>query len=137
MAAAQRATWQNWRILAMLSSVFLFGALAGALTMRAGLHAALHRLAAPASNDKQLSYERLQRDLNLTAQQSEQLRMILDDMLKYNEELQGQIESVRAQIDDVRATGKNRIVQILDPAQREKFEKICNELQFGSAARTR
>src|SRR5579884_3774074 len=100
MVAAQRATWQNWRILAMLASVFLFGALAGALTMRAGIYARLHRLTAPASSEKQLSYERLQHDLNLTPQQSDQLRTILDDMLKYNQDLQAQIENVRAQIED-------------------------------------
>jgi hypothetical protein len=29
----------------------------------------------------------------------------------------------------VRATGKSRILQILDPAQRAKFEQITGELQ--------
>jgi hypothetical protein len=32
-------------------------------------------------------------------------------------------------LDDVRATGKTRIVQILDDSQRQKFEKMMTELQ--------
>jgi len=91
--------------------------------MRAGLHAAIHHSAEPA-----LSYEVLQRELKLNPQQSTQLRSILDDMGKYNEDLQTELENVRTQIDDVRATGKSRIFQILDSGQREQFEKICDRL---------
>jgi len=47
--------------------------------------------------------------------------MILDDFAKYHEDLQ-------AQIDDMCATGKNRIVQMLTPEQRQKFEQLCNKL---------
>src|SRR5271165_3296251 len=119
----QRATWQNWRILLMLALVFLSGAATGALGMRAGLHSALHH-----SNQPTLSYEVLNKELNLDAQQASQLRSILDDMGKYNEDLQTELENVRTQIDDVRATGKNRIFQILKPEQRAQFEKICDEL---------
>ena len=38
MLAADRASWQNPRILTTLVLVFLTGAMAGAITMRAGLH---------------------------------------------------------------------------------------------------
>jgi len=47
MLAADRASWQNPRILALLLLVFLCGALAGALTMRSSLHTKLHRGTAP------------------------------------------------------------------------------------------
>ena len=119
----QRATWQNWRILLMLALVFLSGAATGALGMRAGLHSALHR-----SNQPTLSYDVLNKELSLDTQQASQLRSILDDMGKYNEDLQTELENVRTQIEDVRATGKNRIFQILKPEQRAQFEKICDEL---------
>jgi len=119
----QRATWQNWRILTLLALVFLSGAVTGALGMRAGLHSAMHHSAEPT-----LSYELLQRELNLNPQQSTQLRSILDDMGKYNEDLQTELENVRTQIDDVRATGKSRIFQMLDSGQRQQFEKICDRL---------
>jgi len=107
----------------MLALVFLSGAATGALGMRAGLHSALHR-----SNQPTLSYDVLNKELSLDTQQASQLRSILDDMGKYNEDLQTELENVRTQIEDVRATGKNRIFQILKPEQRAQFEKICDEL---------
>ena len=122
MVTAERATWQNWRVLATLTSVFLCGAVVGALSMRAGLHNTLHRSATTYWNNtgNQISSERLTRELNLTPQQAEQLRSILDDMVKYHQDLQ-------QQIDDVRATGKNRILQLLNPEQRQRFERISKE----------
>jgi Spy/CpxP family protein refolding chaperone len=125
MLAADRNSWQNPRILALLLLVFLCGALAGALTMRSSLHTKLHGAAAAywkTDNSAQLfSYDKLKTELNLTSDQSERLKTILDDFVKYHEDLQAQIE-------DVRATGKNRIVQMLTPEQRQKFEKLCNKL---------
>jgi Spy/CpxP family protein refolding chaperone len=41
--------------------------------------------------------------------------------VKYHEDLETQIE-------DVRATGRNRIVQILTPEQRKRFEQLSNQL---------
>src|SRR5690349_8289698 len=102
MLSADRASWQNWRVLAMLSLVFVCGALAGALTMRAGLHSSLHRMAMGRGERSQLTYERLTKDLNLSSEQADQLKSILDDMFRYHQDLDAQIE-------DVRATGKNRI----------------------------
>lgn len=121
MFAAERASWQNPRVLATLLLVFLAGALAGALAMRAGLHGPIHRSAIYWKEGNQLSYERLTKELQLSQQQADQLRSILDDMVKYHQDLQAQIE-------DVRATGKNRIRQILSPQQRTDFERICDEL---------
>ena len=123
MLAADRASWQNPRILALLLMVFLCGAVAGAITMRSGLHDKLHRGAAAYWRDgkDEFSYERLQKELNLTPEQSDRLKTILDDFVKYHDDLQAQIE-------DVRATGRNRIVQILTPQQRERFEQLSHQL---------
>src|SRR5215471_5371825 len=116
MFAAERASWQNPRVLTTLVLVFLTGALAGAITMRAGLHEKMHRGAASYWRDgrSEFSYDRLKKELELTPEQSDRLKTILDDFDKYHEDLQAQIE-------DVRATGKNRIVQMLTPQQRERF----------------
>ncbi len=123
MFAADRASWQNPRILALLLMIFLCGALAGALSMRAGLHERMHRGAPYWRGDKAqfFSYDKLKKDLDLTPEQSDRLKTILDDFAKYHEDLQAQIE-------DVRATGKNRIVQMLNPQQRQRFEQLCNQL---------
>jgi Spy/CpxP family protein refolding chaperone len=124
LAAADRASWQNPRILCLLLLIFLCGALAGALTMRSSFHTKLHRAAAPYWKDDSaqlFSYDTLKTELNLTSEQSERLKTILDDFVKYHEDLEAQIE-------DMRATGKNRIKQMLTPEQRQKFEQLCNKL---------
>jgi hypothetical protein len=123
MYAAERASWQNPRVLTTLVLVFLTGALAGAISMRAGLHEKMHRSAPAYWRDgrNEFSYDRLKKDLDLTAEQSERLKTILDDFDKYHEDLQAQIE-------DVRATGKNRIMQMLDSRQRQRFEQLSNQL---------
>jgi len=99
------------------------GALAGALAMRSNLHAKLHRGASYWKDDSAqlFSYTKLQKELDLTPDQSQHLKTILDDFVKYHQDLE-------AQIDDMRATGKNRIVQMLTPEQRKKFEILCNRL---------
>jgi len=124
MFAADRASWQNPRILVLLLLVFICGALAGALTMRAGLHDKMHRGTSYWRDDKTqfFSYDKLRKDLDLTAEQSQRLKTILDDFAKYHEDLETQME-------DVRATGKNRILQMLTPAQRQRFEQLCNQLR--------
>ena len=123
MLAADRASWQNPRILVLLLLVFLCGALAGALAMRTSVHKSLHRNASYWKDDSSqlFSYERLTKELKLTPDQSERLKMILDDFAKYHQDLEAQIE-------DTRATGKNRIIQMLTPEQRKKFDDLCKQL---------
>jgi Spy/CpxP family protein refolding chaperone len=122
MFASEQPGWQNPRILTTLVLVFLTGAMAGAIGMRAGLHAQLHRSAVYLKGDRgYFSYDLLRKELNLTPDQSEHLKTILDDFAKYHEDLEAQIE-------DVRATGRNRIVQILTPEQRKRFEQLSNQL---------
>jgi Spy/CpxP family protein refolding chaperone len=123
MFAAERASWQNPRVLTTLVLVFLTGAMAGAITMRAGLHEKMHRSAPSYWRDgrNEFSYDMLKKELDLTPEQSERLKTILDDFVKYHEDLQAQIE-------DVRATGKNRIMQMLDTRQRQRFEQLSNQL---------
>ena len=122
MFDSERPSWQNPKILTTLVLVFLAGALTGAIGMREGLHEQLHRSAAYWRSDKaEFSYQRLKTELNLTPEQSDRLKTILDDFVKYHEDLEAQIE-------DVRATGRNRIVQILTPDQRKRFEQLSNQL---------
>ena len=68
MLAADRASWQNPRILVLLLLVFLCGALAGALAMRTSVHKSLHRNASYWKDDSSqlFSYERLTKELKLT-----------------------------------------------------------------------
>src|SRR5258706_15334665 len=116
MFAADRASWQNPRILVLLLLIFLCGALAGALTMRAGLHEKLHRGTSywRGSKNQFFSYDKLRKDLDLTTEQSQRLKNILDDFAKYHEDPETQIENVCA-------PGKKRIVQFVTPPQPQRF----------------
>lgn len=123
---AERATWQNPRILTTLLLVFLAGATTGAVSMKFGLHDVLHgsravaaRSSAPDNKDAVL--QKFRTDLNLTPAQADKISLVLDDYRHY-------YQSVQDQLDDIRATGKMRILQELDPSQREKFQKMMGEI---------
>jgi hypothetical protein len=140
MVAAERAPWQNPRILTILMLVFVAGAASGALVMQLGLHEVLHRASVPsgviphaaapvapstatAAHDAghQAVLIRFQTELGLTAAQTDKLALVLDDYSQYYQSLQDQL-------DDLRASGKTRIMQILDADQRVKFERMMNQL---------
>ena len=113
---------QNPKVISTLVVVFLAGAAVGALAMQLGLHERLHRTAAAASKTVPLAakdavVQRFKTELNLTSAQTQQISSILDEYRHYYQSLQDQL-------DDVRALGKTRIVQILDDAQRQKFDQL-------------
>ncbi|MFM2123867.1 MAG: hypothetical protein RL328_318, partial [Acidobacteriota bacterium] len=70
--------------------------------------------------------EHFRQELNLTDDQTKKLAAVLDDYSHYYQAVQEQIEEMRLrdQIDDLRSTGKNRILEILNAEQRQKFEKM-------------
>ena len=118
-----RAPWQNPRILTTLLLVFLFGAASGALSMRSGLHEKLHRTVSAASREpsRDAVLQKFRSELDLSGDQSQKIALVLDDYRLYYQSLQDQF-------DDLRSTGRTRILQILNPEQRDKFEKMMNEL---------
>ena len=122
-------TGKNPRVIGTLAVVFLAGAAVGALTMQLGLHERLHRSVSAASpqpvrkaSTNDALVQRFKTELNLSSDQTDKIAMVLDDYRHYYQNLQDQL-------DDVRATGKTGILQILNPEQRAKFEKIMGDLQ--------
>ena len=120
------AAERNPKVITTLTFVFLAGMACGALLMREGLHGKLHRTVAAAStapgqSPRDTVIQRVRTELNLTPDQTQQIGAVLDDYRHY-------YQSLSDQLADVRSTGKNRILQILDPAQRERFEKMMNDL---------
>jgi trans-aconitate methyltransferase len=122
---------KNPKVIGTLALVFLAGAAVGALIMQMGLHERLHRTVSAATattptvskastNDAMV--QRFKTELNLSADQTIKIAMVLSDYREYYKSLQDQL-------DDVRSTGKTRIMQILDDQQRAKFEKIMGNLQ--------
>jgi hypothetical protein len=122
MVAAARAPWQNPRILSTLTLVFLAGAASGALWMQLGLHDKLHHTSVSASaSPRDAVLQKFRTELGLSTAQTEKIGKVLEDYTQYYQSLQDQL-------DDVRATGKTQILEVLDPAQRGKFEEMMNEL---------
>lgn len=116
MFSSERASWRNPKVLVVLVLVFLAGGVAGALTFR-GLQRTLSVHQSPGYG--QLTYEQMRSELKLDPRQSDQLLNILNDLVQYNADM----------LDDVRATGKNRIRAILNPEQKKTFEKLCEQMQ--------
>jgi trans-aconitate methyltransferase len=123
---------KNPKVLGTLLLVFLAGSAVGALVMQMGLHEKLHRTVSAAMTEHPAAtrafdnndalIQRFKTELNLSADQTVKIAMVLSDYREYYHNLQDQL-------DDVRATGKTRIMQILDDQQRSKFEKIMGKLQ--------
>src|SRR5438876_211647 len=109
------APWQNPRVVSTLLLVFVAGAASGALLMRLDLHNRLHRTVSASTKDasRDAVLQNFKSKLELSAGQTQQIALVLEDYRHYYDSLQDQLN-------DMRATGKNRILEILDPAQREK-----------------
>lgn len=123
MTPANPCSWRNPSILLTLLLIFLCGATVGMLTMSLRAHRwARPSQAASKESEKEISLDRFKKELNLTPTQAEQLETVLDDFFMYYHTLQ-------AQLDDVRATGKQRILRILNEDQKRKFEKMVTALQ--------
>jgi len=118
-----RAGWRNPRTLSILLLVFLCGAITGALTLRLAYGNPPPRLGPYwKEGGREISLQKWKRELDLTPDQAAEIEIILDDFVMYYDMLQ-------AQMDDVRASGKAKIMQILKENQRAKFEKMLSELQ--------
>jgi len=98
-----------------LGLVFLCGAAAGAVFMSFGGHARLHQPGFDTAAGKALYYARIQKELDLTPAQTEQMQSILNDLWKY----------YRVVISDSRV----RVEHVLTEEQRKKFEHILQEHQ--------
>jgi len=96
-----------------LALVFLCGAAAGALAMNLGVHTHLHQPAFDTPAGKALYFERVQKELNLTPAQAQQMESILNDMWLY----------YRTVLSD----SKSRVDQVLTDEQRKKFERLLEE----------
>lgn len=117
-----QSPWRNPKILSILLLVFLTGSAAGAL----GFRLVNRQVSRPGPSWKEggreISLQKFRRELDLSPDQAQEVEVVLDDFMMYYQTLQ-------AQMDEVRANGRERIVKILKPEQREKFDRMLGELQ--------
>jgi hypothetical protein len=96
-----------------LTLVFLCGGALGALVMDLGVHNRYRTPVFDTPAGKTLYFERMQRELNLTPAQSEQIQSVLNDFWQY----------YRTVLSD----SKERVEQLLNDEQRVKFEKMLQQ----------
>jgi Spy/CpxP family protein refolding chaperone len=96
-----------------LTLVFLCGGVVGALVMDFGVHNRQRPPAFESAQGQSVYFERLQKELDLTPAQSEQVKSILGDFWQY----------YRTVLSECRG----RIDQILTPEQRVKFEQLLQD----------
>jgi len=116
MLKAAPSSWNpKLAFAATLALVFLCGAVAGAVAMNLGVHNLLHQPGFDTPTGKALYFEHLQKELDLTPTQSEQIQSVLNDFWLY----------YRTVLSDSKA----RVEQLLTEEQRKKFERMLQEKQ--------
>jgi len=96
-----------------LMLVFLCGGVVGALVMDFGVHNRQRPAAFETAQGQSMYFEHIQKELDLTPSQSEQVKSILGDFWQY----------YRTVLSECRG----RIDQILTPDQRIKFERLLQD----------
>ena len=98
-----------------LALVFLCGAASGALVMDFRVHNRPRSTPFDAASSRAMNFEHMQKELNLSAAQSEQIQSVLSDFWQY----------YRTVLSD----SKQRVEQLLTDEQKQKFEKMLQQPQ--------
>ncbi|MBC8165540.1 MAG: hypothetical protein H7Y20_06685 [Bryobacteraceae bacterium] len=117
------APWKNPTVVTTLMIVFFSGAAAGALIMKRRLPPEIHR-SGPywTEGGREIALQKFRRELSLNPEQEREMETVLNDFMMYYQTLQ-------AQMDDVRATGNQRILKILKEEQKQKFRNMIGGIQ--------
>jgi hypothetical protein len=84
--------------------------------------ATLSTATTPQEIDRNLTLSSLSSELQLSDAQQERLRAVLDDYFQYYHALQDQL-------DEVKASGQEKILEILDEGQQARFRKMVSDAQ--------
>jgi hypothetical protein len=111
-------------VIGLILLVFLCGSAAGALGTRYRYRQLVQKPAVAAWKEagREVTLQKFRKELNLSEEQAKEIELVLDDFMMYYQTLQ-------AQMDEVRASGKERIMRVLDERQREKFSRMMSEFQ--------
>jgi hypothetical protein len=119
----ERAKWSHPKVLSALLAVFLAGAASGALAMRLYTRGSL----SPSSRamrhmDRSALLKYFKQELELSDKQQQEVEFLLDDHFKY-------LQSLGAQMEEVRLFGREGISRLLTPEQRKKFDRLMLDWQ--------
>jgi len=120
MLRSRDASWSNPKVLTIFALIFLCGAAFGSAVTRSFLH---HRMGAAVTHQRTIEAARsyglghLKAVLDLTPVQEATITRVLDDYGKYYQNIEDERE-------DVAEHGRRRILDVLTPEQRERFNRI-------------
>ena len=124
MIGRGQPAWKNPQVVLTLTLVFCCGALAGAVIYKLTSQPVSAKQVAASWKDttKEQTLKNLKKELNLTPEQAAGIETALDDFSLY-------YQMLHAQMEEVMATSKSRIDQVLNEEQRKKFSRIMNDLK--------
>jgi Spy/CpxP family protein refolding chaperone len=118
-----RVSWSHPKVMTALMAVFLAGAAVGAFAMKqAGKGAFGNASRVMQKMERKELLEYFQKELSLTDKQQQQVSSLLDDHFKY-------LQTLGAQMEEVRMHGRESIAKCLEPEQRRKFDKLMLDWQ--------
>lgn len=118
-----RASWSHPKVFITLFAVFLAGAASGALGMKLYSRGSLTASSrAMRTMDRSALLDYFKKELDLSDMQQHQVETLLDDHFKY-------LQSLGAQMEEVRTFGRESISKMLTPEQRKKFDKLMLDWQ--------
>lgn len=120
---SDRATWSHPKVITALLAVFLAGAAAGALGMKLVARSSVNSSSRTLRQmDRKALLDYFNKELKLSDKQQQQVEALLDDHFKY-------LQTLGAQMEEVRVYGREGISKLLDPEQRKKFDKLMLDWQ--------
>ncbi|WP_031495527.1 hypothetical protein [Bryobacter aggregatus] len=119
----ERVSWTHPKVITALLAVFLAGSATGALTMKLASRGIFSPAArAMRQMDRREMLEYFNKELKLSDKQQQQVESLLDDHFKY-------LQTLGAQMEEVRVHGRESIARLLDTTQRQKFDRLMLDWQ--------
>src|SRR6202142_3055079 len=116
---------KGWKAVISVILIFLLGGIAGALLMhRTDQQKIENIMHGESGTTREFIVTRLNRELNLDADQHEQLRTIVEET---HAEMRSVRKENRPQIEEILKRSQDRVRAILRPEQLEVFNKIIEE----------
>lgn len=123
MSLDTQIKWTHSRVITAFVAVFLVGAAAGAIGMRMRYRGTFSASArAMRQMDRQELVIFFNKELDLSDEQKKQVEILLDDQFKY-------LQTLGAQLEELRSHSRESIVRVLNPDQRKKFDKLMADWQ--------
>jgi hypothetical protein len=129
MLRQRDAGWSNPKVLGILALIFICGIACGSAVTRAFIHYRIDSGSSYQSMERarQIGWQKLKDQLELTPIQVQTVTKELDDYAKYYQNIEDQRE-------DVAELGTQHILNVLTPAQKQRFYKLLGIHPSGADA---